>query len=77
MTFDKELVVLHTKPSMFGKKIGGCLEVMQRFEQKTFYISSLRVKLILANSILLGAFTIPMPCVCVSNFPCFDHLHVF
>ena len=37
-----ELVVLHTTPSMFGKL--SCLEVVWRFERRTFYIGSLSVK---------------------------------
>ena len=44
MTFGRELVVLLTKPSMFGK----FLVHAWRFEQRTFYIGSWRVKLILA-----------------------------
>jgi hypothetical protein len=47
MTFGRELVVLLTKLSMFG----ACMEVVWRFEQRTFYIGSWRAKLILA---LLG-----------------------
>ena len=46
MTFDKELVVLLTKLSMFGKLLVHVLEVLWRFEQRTFHISSLMVKLI-------------------------------
>ena len=48
MTFGGELVVLFIKPSMFGKFFNACLKVMWRFEQWTFYIDSLRVKLVLA-----------------------------
>ena len=43
MSFGWELVVLHTRPSMFGN-----WDIVWRFEQRTFYIGSLRVKLILA-----------------------------
>jgi hypothetical protein len=44
MTFGRELVVLLTKLSMFGK----FLVHAWRFENRTFYISSWRIKLILA-----------------------------
>ena len=47
MTFGRALVVLLTKPSMFGKFLVHVLEVMRRFEQRSFYIGALRVKLIL------------------------------
>ena len=47
-TFGQELVVLQTPPSRFSK-----FSVVWRFKQKTFYISSLRVKLILACQELL------------------------
>ena len=50
MTFGRELIVLFTKPSKFGKFLVHVLEVVWRFKQSTFYIGSLRVKLILANS---------------------------
>ena len=46
MTFDQEEVVLHEYlpcPVSFS----ACLEVVWRFEQRTFYIHSLSVKLIL------------------------------
>ena len=49
MTFGRELVVLLRKPSMFGKLWVHVLEAVWRFEQRTFYIGSLRVKLILAT----------------------------
>ena len=48
MTFGRELVVLLTKSSMFGKFLVHVLEVVWRFEPITFYIGSFRVKLILA-----------------------------
>jgi hypothetical protein len=48
MSFGRELVVLLTKPSMFGKVCGACVEVGWRFEHGTFYIGSWRAKLILA-----------------------------
>ena len=38
MTFGRELVVLLTKPSMFGKLEVHALEVVWRFEPITFYI---------------------------------------
>ena len=41
-------LVLLTKPSMFGELEVRALEVVWRFEPITFYIGSLRVKLILA-----------------------------
>jgi hypothetical protein len=40
MSFGRELVVLLTKPSMFGKFVVACVEVVWRFEQRTFYIGS-------------------------------------
>ena len=46
MSFGRELVVMLTKPSMFGKLEVHVLEVVWRFEPITFYIGSLRVKLI-------------------------------
>ena len=48
MTFGWDLVVLHTMRSMFGNFRSACLEVVWRFEQRTFYIGLLRVKFILA-----------------------------
>ena len=42
-----------TKPSTFGKLEVHALEVVWRFEPITFYIGSLRVKLILAPHALL------------------------
>ena len=51
MAFGRELVVLLTKPSMLGKFLVHVLEFVQRLEQRTFSIGSLRVKLILTNSI--------------------------
>ena len=44
---------MHLTPSMFGKLSGACLEVvvvMWDFEQRTVYVSSLEVKLILTCS---------------------------
>jgi hypothetical protein len=46
--FAREFVVLHTTTSMFSKFCGACLEVVWRFEQRTFYKGSLRIKLTLA-----------------------------
>ena len=54
MGFGRELVVLLTKPSMFGKLEVHVLEVVWRFEPITFYIHSLRIKLILAPHALLN-----------------------
>ena len=51
MTFGRELVVLLTKPSMVGKLWVHVLEVVWRFEQRTFYIGSLRVKLIVVRHV--------------------------
>jgi hypothetical protein len=49
MTFGRELVVLLTKPSIFGEfLVHACMEVVWRLEQRTFYIGSWRAKLILA-----------------------------
>ena len=48
MTSVRELVVLYTKPSMLGEFWVHALRIVRRFEQRTFYIGSLRVKLILA-----------------------------
>ena len=48
MTFGRELVVLHMKPSMSGKFWVHAMRLVWIFEQRTFYIGSLRVKLILA-----------------------------
>ena len=48
MTSVRELVVLHSTPSMFDRFLVQCLEVVGRFEQQTFYIVSLRVERILA-----------------------------
>ena len=48
MTFGRELVVLLAKPSMLGKFLVHAWEVVWRFEQRTFYFGSWRVKLILA-----------------------------
>ena len=50
MTLKWELLVLHKIPSMFGKIL--VHEVVWRFEQRTFYFGSLRVKLI---SVHLGS----------------------
>jgi hypothetical protein len=44
MSFGRELVVLLTKPSMFGKFV----VLGWRFEDRTFYIASWRAKFILA-----------------------------
>ena len=49
MSFVGGWLFLLTKPSMFGKLEVHVLEVVWRFEPITFYISSLRVKLILAT----------------------------
>ena len=48
-----ELVVLHTTFIMFAWFLVACLEVMWRLEQRTFYISSLKVKLNLTYQELL------------------------
>ena len=48
MSFGRELVVLLTKSSMFGKLEVHVLEAVWRFEPITFYIGEMRVKLILA-----------------------------
>ena len=37
---------MHTTPSLFGELSVSCLEVVWRFEGITFYVGSLRVKLI-------------------------------
>ena len=41
MTSVRELVVLHSTPSMFDRFLVQCLEVVGRFEQQTFYIGSI------------------------------------
>ena len=56
MTFAREVVVLLTKPSMFGKFYVQVLEVVWRFEPITFYIGSSRAKLILAPVTKHGRF---------------------
>jgi hypothetical protein len=49
MTFPQELVVLHTStPCMFDKILVHAWRYCGRFKQRTFYIGSLRFKLILA-----------------------------
>jgi S1-C subfamily serine protease len=48
ITFGLEFIVLHTTPSIFNEFSGACLKVMWTFQQRTFYIGSLRVNLILA-----------------------------
>ena len=46
MTSGRELVVLHTIPSVFGKFLVHAWRYMWRFEGRTFYIGLSRVKLI-------------------------------
>ena len=53
MIFGRELVVLLTKPSMFGKLEGHVLEAVWRFKQRTFYVGSSRVKLVSAPHALI------------------------
>ena len=46
---------LHTTPPMFGKFLGASLEVIVwRFERRTFYTGSMRVKLILTRQEVLN-----------------------
>lgn len=49
-TCGQELVVLHTLPPMFGKFLVHARRVEWRFERRTFYIGSLRFKLVVASN---------------------------